>query len=75
VVSSHDQIDTVNYPYLVRDYPSNHMKFVSYRLKMGTDLPYIYEEYDRLRKEEGNPRDKSANEHKNSLSQVTKWLR
>jgi hypothetical protein len=28
-----------------------------------------------MRKEEGNPSNKSANEHKISLSQVTKWLR
>jgi hypothetical protein len=29
--------------YLVRRYPSNHVWFVSYRLRMGLDLPYIYE--------------------------------
>jgi hypothetical protein len=28
-----------DYPYLVHGYPSNHMGFVSYRLRIGPNLP------------------------------------
>jgi hypothetical protein len=47
-VRPRDQIKSDNYFYLVCGYPSNHLKFVSYRLRTGLDLPlYIYEGYCR----------------------------
>jgi hypothetical protein len=52
----HDQIDSDDYLYLMRGYPSNHMGSVSYRLGTGPDLPYIYMKgYDRLRTTEHIP--------------------
>jgi hypothetical protein len=40
---SRDQINSGDYPYLMRDYPSNHVRFVSYCLGTGSDLLlYIY---------------------------------
>jgi hypothetical protein len=33
----HDQIDSGDYPYLVRGYLSNHVGYVSYRLGMSSD--------------------------------------
>jgi hypothetical protein len=39
----HDQINSSDYPYLVRGYLSNHVGFVSYCLETSPDLPiYIY---------------------------------
>jgi hypothetical protein len=38
-----DQIDSGDYPYLMRGYLSNHVGFVGYRLGTDRDLPYIYE--------------------------------
>jgi hypothetical protein len=38
-----DQIVLGDYPYLMCGYPSNHVGYVGYRLRMGLDLPYIYE--------------------------------
>lgn len=46
--ASHNQIDLDDYLYLVYDYPSKHVPYVSY---LGTDIDlsiYIYK-YDRLR--------------------------
>jgi hypothetical protein len=38
-----DQINSVDYPYLVRGYPSNHVSVVGYLLETGPDLlPYKY---------------------------------
>jgi hypothetical protein len=38
-----DQINSGNYPYLVRGYPSNHVGVVGYLLGIGPDLlPYKY---------------------------------
>jgi hypothetical protein len=34
-----DQINADDYPYLMRNYPSNHVGFVSYRIGMDPDLP------------------------------------
>jgi hypothetical protein len=39
----HDQINSGDYPYLVRGYPSNHVGVVGYLLGTGPDLlPYKY---------------------------------
>jgi hypothetical protein len=37
----YDQIDSSDYSYLVRGYPSNHVGSVGYRLGTGPN-PYIY---------------------------------
>jgi hypothetical protein len=51
-----NQINSGDYPYLMCGYPSNHVRFVSYHLGMGPDLPYIYMKgYDRLRTPEHIP--------------------
>jgi hypothetical protein len=45
-----DQIDSDDYPYLVRGYPSNHVGFVGYRLEISPYLPPIHMKgYGRLR--------------------------
>ena len=45
-----DQIDSGDYPYLVRGYPFNHVGSVGYCLGTGPNLPYIYMKgCDRLR--------------------------
>jgi hypothetical protein len=36
------QIDSDDYPYLVRSYLSNHVGSVDYHLETGPDLSYIY---------------------------------
>jgi hypothetical protein len=38
----HNQINSGDYPYLVRGYPSNRVEFVSYRIGTGPDSPYLY---------------------------------
>jgi hypothetical protein len=38
-----DQINSNDYSYLMRGYSSNHVRFVSYRLGMGLDFPYMYD--------------------------------
>jgi hypothetical protein len=37
-----DQINADDYPYLMRNYPSNHVGFVSYRIGTDPDIPPIY---------------------------------
>jgi hypothetical protein len=40
----------------MRDYPSNHVRFIDYRLETGPDFLYIYMKgYDRLRTPEHIP--------------------
>jgi hypothetical protein len=45
-----EQINSNDYSYLVRDYPSNHVESIGYRLRKYLDfIPYKYKGYGRLR--------------------------